>query len=73
MQITLLRKDMEFLTNKLLINTTKIIIGCAGLASAIMTLMVKFFSTLQNVYGEGDRSYPSVDSLPAKIIIIKSG
>lgn len=41
-QIALLRKDMEFLTSKLLINITKIILGCVGLASAIVTLVVKF-------------------------------
>ncbi|OIV47906.1 DUF1640 domain-containing protein [Sodalis sp. TME1] len=41
-QIALLRKDMEFLTSRLLINITKIILGCVGLASAIVTLVVKF-------------------------------
>ncbi|MFT4465946.1 MAG: hypothetical protein ACMX3H_16625 [Sodalis sp. (in: enterobacteria)] len=41
-QIALLRKDMEFLTSRLLINITKIILGCVGLASAVVTLVVKF-------------------------------
>ncbi|BAE75785.1 hypothetical protein SGGMMB4_05913 (plasmid) [Sodalis glossinidius str. 'morsitans'] len=41
--IALVRKDMEALTNGLLIKLTKVMLGCVGLASAIVTIAVKFF------------------------------
>nr|WP_011279270.1 coiled-coil domain-containing protein [Sodalis glossinidius]CAI59412.1 hypothetical protein pSG3.21 [Sodalis glossinidius] len=41
--IALVRKDMEVLTNGLLIKLTKVMLGCVGLASAIVTIAVKFF------------------------------
>ncbi|ABN42232.1 gp25 [Sodalis phage phiSG1] len=41
--IALVRKDMEVLTNGLLIKLTKVMLGYVGLASAIVTIAVKFF------------------------------
>ncbi len=42
-QIALVRKDMEALANGLLIKLTQVILGVVGFASAIVTLVVKFF------------------------------
>ncbi|HGJ5892138.1 MAG TPA: DUF1640 domain-containing protein [Arsenophonus apicola] len=46
-KIALVRNDMEALTNSLPIKLTKIILGMVEFASAIVTIVVKFFSFLQ--------------------------